>query len=98
MYDESDYEGEGSDAGNGSDVGNGDTCGFKRYANKPKGGPKIWKWEDAEAEPIFEFKDNGLEFTSDNEPVGESPHVELYRETLNVEFFNFFLALLKIIR
>ncbi|KAH6998289.1 hypothetical protein BKA56DRAFT_22019 [Ilyonectria sp. MPI-CAGE-AT-0026] len=84
LYDRSDAEDDDPE------ITNGDTVGFKRYANKPKDGPKLWKWADALGELNRQYKESGMEFTSDDVPPGTGPLVEQYRAVRGVLYDHYF--------
>ncbi|KAH8737493.1 hypothetical protein BGZ61DRAFT_525610 [Ilyonectria robusta] len=84
LYDRSDAEDDDPE------ITNGDTVGFRRYANKPKDGPKLWKWADAHEELTRQYKESGMEFTSDDVPVGSGRLVEQYRAVRGVLYDHYF--------
>lgn len=82
---------DGSDAeDDDSEITYGDTVGLRRYANKPKDGPKLWKWADALGELNRQYKESGLVFTSEVEPSGSSPLVEQYQAVHSVLYDHYF--------
>lgn len=73
-----------------SEISNGDSVGFRRYANKPKDGPKLWKWADAQEELIRQYKESGMEFTPDDVPIGSGSLVEQYRAVRGILYDHYF--------